>query len=517
MPAWAPALMALWGRPSKPSLRQIVEDELAARLPEHVRMPSYRQALRFIASLDAVTRNRGRLGPKALKSLRGYVKRSFAELEPLDVVTADGHTAKFRVGHPVHGRPFKPELTSIVDIKTRKAIGWWASLKEHGLGVVEALGHAIETHGLPRIFYTDNGPGYKARVMTDREVGFFARHGITPRNSLPYNSQARGASERSHKSLWIRPARLLPAYAGRDMDREAQKKLERRVKADLAAKGGSELLMTWPGFLAWAERAVDDYNARPHRGLPRVLDPVTGKLRHQSPNEAWLAALDTGWQPERLAEGERELEHMPRVARLCSRCIIRWLGNEYYAAALDPYHGKQLQVAYDIHDGRRVWVAEMSGRFICMAEADGHARPYFPQSAVVSAAEAQAAARARNRLRTVRAHEAEIEAELGPRLIEASAEEPLSPEQLAAAERQLAAMQPAAEATRTWNGRPFFATDGAYVAWIKAHPDELTGDDVEWLAERMRSWEFRMLHDLEGVELPRAAAHQAPKDDAAGG
>ncbi|NPY05981.1 DDE-type integrase/transposase/recombinase, partial [Pseudomonas aeruginosa] len=76
--------------------------------------------------------------------------------------------------------------------------------------------------GVPAIFYVDNGSGYVNHMMRDEAVGLMGRLGIDMKNSLPYNSQARGVIERVHQSLWIRAAKELPGYIGADMDRQAK-------------------------------------------------------------------------------------------------------------------------------------------------------------------------------------------------------------------------------------------------------------------------------------------------------
>ena len=114
IPEWAGPLMDLYGRPTKPSLAWAVE-ELAKKLRPDL-APSYDQARRFLLKLDTITRNVGRMGPRALKSYRAYVARDTAELWPTAVYVADGHCFDAEVSHPRHGRPFRPEITTVVDV-----------------------------------------------------------------------------------------------------------------------------------------------------------------------------------------------------------------------------------------------------------------------------------------------------------------------------------------------------------------------------------------------------------------
>ena len=67
---------------------------------------------------------------------------------------------------------------------------------ENTFGVIDALRRACAFAGIPAIFYTDRGPGYKNKAMNAPLTGFLSRAGITPMHALPYNSQAKGNVER---------------------------------------------------------------------------------------------------------------------------------------------------------------------------------------------------------------------------------------------------------------------------------------------------------------------------------
>ena len=78
--------------------------------------PSIHQVRRFLDKLGTVTRERGRMGPRELKNIQPFIRRDFSHLEPNDIWTADGHCYDAEVQHPLHGRPFRPEITAILDI-----------------------------------------------------------------------------------------------------------------------------------------------------------------------------------------------------------------------------------------------------------------------------------------------------------------------------------------------------------------------------------------------------------------
>jgi putative transposase len=65
-----------------------------------------------------------------MKNIKPFVRRDISQLQPNDVWTADGHTFDAEVQHPMHGRPFRPEITAIIDVATRRIIGWSVGLAE---------------------------------------------------------------------------------------------------------------------------------------------------------------------------------------------------------------------------------------------------------------------------------------------------------------------------------------------------------------------------------------------------
>ena len=489
IPAWAEPLMRLWARPTQPSKRQCVET-LQAELGEAA--PSYDQALRFLNQLDAISKSKGRMGPRELKSLRWYRKRSVDGLRPAAIYSSDGHTADFEVAHPKHGRPFRPEITSIVDIFTRRVVGWSAGLAEATWGTLDAMRHAFTTAGVCDIWYVDNGRGFNNAHFDDEVTGYLGRLGVTKTNSLPYSSQARGVIERLHQSLWIREGRNLVTYVGRDMDREAAQKVHKRTRRDVAATGASALMMPWPEFLAWAQEAVDRYNARPHSALPKTRDPVTGRTRHMSPAEAWSKAVEQGFEADVIDAGNLDL-FRPYERRKVARALVSLFGNEYFARELEPLHGQDVLVGYDIHDANSVVVRTVDQRFLCTATWNGHATSYMP----VSMLEHAAATRAKGRLGRLDRQRDEVIAERDGRLIEhqpgQSIDLAMPAERIEAAERAIERIETAKAAPvapAMIGDRPNWAQgpdgDMAYITWLLANPDKVQESDRKVVRDVMK-------------------------------
>lgn len=400
IPAWAPFFLGCYQLPEKPTVEKAYRDFLAdwQHAQPGTDAPSIHQVRRFLAKVGNVSREIGRLGEHDLKALKPFIRRGFDHLLPGDIYSADGHTFDAEIQHPLHGRPFRPEITTIVDIATRKAVGWSVGLAESALAVLDALRDACLKAGIPAIFYVDNGSGYKNQMMLDMAVGMMARLGIEMVNSLPYNSQARGVIERLHQTIWVTAAKSLPGYIGHDMDREAKLatfKLSRKAIAQAGKPGEVTTmpLMAWDRFVAFCEEKVTAYNDRPHRSLPKITDPVSGRRRHMTPNETWAQHQAEGFEAHRVTDDEARPLFRPQVLRPVRRCELEVMGNRYFARALEEFHGEQLRVGYDIHDPQIVWVYDDEGRFLCTAELDANKRDYMPKSVIERARDKRAAGR----------------------------------------------------------------------------------------------------------------------------
>ncbi|WP_062228779.1 Mu transposase C-terminal domain-containing protein [Aureimonas frigidaquae] len=414
VPAWAPELLALWRTATKRSLMAVMED-LPARLPADVTAPSYDQARRFLKTMGVVDRERGRHGPNGLLAFKTFKRRSTDRLMPMDVVTADGHTFKADVAHPVHGKPFRPEVCAVVDVRTRFVLGWSAGLAESTQVVMDAVRKTVEDFGQFALFYTDNGAGFTAAEMTSELTGLIGRIGATPTNSIAGRAQARGKIERLQATLWKREARTLISYSGRDMDNEARRKIVKLTDADIRRTGASRLLMPWVEFLRWCGATVAAYNDRPHRSLSKIRDGATGRLRHMTPAEAMAGERANGWEPALLpAELTQDL-FRPQLVRTVQRGEISLPWGRYFAQALEPYGGERVRVGYDVHDGTKVWVRRLDDeRLICIAERDGNVVDEQPQSRIEYARDQREKRRIDLRERQIEL----IRAERGPALID---------------------------------------------------------------------------------------------------
>jgi len=439
--------------------------------------------------------------------MKGYKKRTTEGMEPTAVYTADGKTFDAEVENPLSGRPFRPEITSVLDVATRKCVGWSAALSENASGVTEALRVAVENGGIPAIWYTDNGSGFDNKTFDDPLTGILARMGTENMDSLPDRSHSRGVIER-FQAIWNDAARGLPSYYGHDMDPDALKMVFRKSRKDIKEFGRSRLIPPWDLFLKGCELVVERYNNTPHRGLPTYRHPETGSKTHMTPNEVWAAWEAKGWQPVRPEEGQLDDLVRPSVMRTASRGLIKLFGNEYYAADLERYHGEEVIVAYDPKDAAKIWVREFvkgreaysAGKLICVAEWNAHATRYVPVAVEEQAKEKRAA----SALKRLESHADDVRAELrgSGKVIDV---EPvfLTEEEkaLAAAMKEKIESRPEALQVVLQNGRPAFADDKSCALWLAANPEEITSEDRSWLRDVLKNRAFRMLLQAASVDV----------------
>jgi putative transposase len=445
--------------------------------------------------MSNVDKQRGRIGSRELKSILPFTRRDTSDMWPTDAYTADGHTFDAEIAHPAHGKAFRPEITTVLDIATRKAVGWSAGLAESTWAVLDALRHACLSCGNPGIFYVDNGSGYKNAAMSDESTGFMSRLGIELTHSLPYNSQARGVIERAHQTIWVKAAKTLPTYMGEKMDAQAKQKVFKLTRKEIKTIGRSSFLMEWADFMAFCQQQIDDYNNRPHRALPKIRGE-DGKKRHQTPNEAWSQAVADGFEPVMVDAVEANDLFRPYKTCKIIRGEVRLFNNLYFSRELEHHHGETARVGYDIHDASRVWVRNRQGQLLCIAEFEANKRGYFAESVLDQARYK----RAQGRIKRAEARIEEAEQELNPpQLIEYQSSIELPP--MAIAQPEHAAIEVAeiietqAVETQPENvspiiKRPHFKSTIEKYTWLMKHKRTWDAQDARFLMKYVDSHQY---------------------------
>ncbi len=504
------AFLKFYCKPGKLAATEALEHYKEDNPDSALTIEQVRYTLRH--KLNDIEKNVGREGLLTLRSRMAYIQRSTENLFPTTIYTADGKTFDAEVEHPVTSRPFKPEITSILDVATRKCVGFSIAFKENVISVTEALRNACCAHGIPAIFYTDRGPGYKNKAFDGDVNGLMGRLSITKMHALPYNSQAKGIIERFNGTVWNPLAQRLPTYLGKPMDKEAAKAAHKATRRDLKEFGASRLLPTWDEFRAMCEKAIAKYNDRPHDGLPRFRDERTGKYRHYSPNEFWALHVADGFEPVPVEDDLRDDLFRPYEIRTARRGLVDWNRNHYYHAALERYHGEKVMVGYDFAEARYVWVREIDreegqpGPLICVADFTGNKVDYVPRTFQKAAEEA----RHKGRVRRIENKRRDIDAEvLAPYLIDQSAIQPmpiidLAPEPVPVGPvLVIDNVDPSPTATGAVESprRRTFASDEALAAWALENPDDLTSNQVRVLRQALQKASAIELFRLSGIDV----------------
>ncbi|WP_323114301.1 DNA-binding protein [Pseudomonas guariconensis] len=432
VPEWVPAFLRCYQRPTKPSVAASYAEFVSSWVGT---VPSIDAVHRFLKKLSPDALNRGRMSAQELKALQPFRRRSTKNLFPGDVYTADGHKFDAEVINPLTGKPYRPEITTVLDVATRRVVGVSVGEAESAIGVLDALRDAVR-ECMFAIFYVDNGSGFANDTV--REV--VDRLGGTMTHSLPYNSQARGLSERGHQTIWVRAAKKLTSYIGADMDKHAGTKVHRIGRRELKQTGKSRVLPEFGVFMAGIEHEIATYNSTPHRSLKKFRDPESGLQRHMSPDEAWQSAIEEGWEPLVAPVELVESLMRPQVTRTTRRGEIAWAGNNYFMADLTALHGQEIRVAYDVRDASQVWAYTLDGELIGAAQLDGNSSDYMPRSMVEIARDKRQQgqySRAVNKLETLTGHRVEMiapttapSANLPAEALEAARQHAISIEQL---------------------------------------------------------------------------------------
>ena len=432
-----------------------------------------------------------------------FKRRDASVFAPLDIGVCDGHSFKAKVRHPIHGQPFTPEVTLVMDVATRKVTGWSVDLSESTIAVGAAMRHSTGQHGVFALMYTDNGSGERAKYFDCDLTGVFARLGTDHKTGRPRHPQGHGVIERSWQTHMIRCARQFATYSGSDADDGTYKdtaaalareqRAVKRARADGNVVALSSKCPSWQQFLDAVSQAVGEYNAtHRHRGLPRHAEgPHAGK--HMTPDEAWAHMLVPELVTRLDAPTLRDV-FMPARLATAIRGEVRFMNQHYFAPELMQHDGSKVRVHYDIHDPARVWVWGLDGRYICEAQWGANRIDFFPKAVVEMAREK----RVRAALARLDAKRETAERELRPAL-----DVPGQPLQFigdAPAGVDLPMVErvdaPApAQAQPQAGGRPFFDSASDRYEWLCLHPAEATPADTAWMAAYEASPDFEALRD----------------------
>ncbi|HEE6779390.1 TPA: transposase, partial [Klebsiella pneumoniae] len=418
---WLPDFLAHWRSRKGPCLTEAYRDfkaewkALYADQPAMIAAcPSYDAVRRAMEKLPRREKARGRVSGSAALAYECFQKRDWSQMPVNGCWIADGKSLEMKVAHPDHGRPFTPELTLIIDGRTRFVVGWSLALSESVIAVADAYRYAMRHFGKPLFVYSDNGGGETNKTLDADVTGIFSRLGIEHPTSIPGRPQSRGIIERLNKGIPRRVAMQFDTFSGDSADREHARITARAIQSAVKAQeNGRELtpvqrtalgkLPSWQQLLDAIAEEVDVYNnTHEHSELPRR----NGK--HLTPAAYRRAVLELeGDETEYLTDVELREAFMPEMRRTAQRGWLRLFNNDYFSEELIQVDGEEVRVAFDIHDPESVIVRRVDGSYVCTAIWNGNKRAAIPVSAMDVAVEK----RRQRRMKRVEEKVQEIEAE----------------------------------------------------------------------------------------------------------
>ena len=349
-------------------------------------VPHYDAVRRAMEKMPAYIRECGRLTGASMKALKTYVKRDWSTLVNNDVWTGDGHSLKMKVAHPDHGKPFTPELTLIMDTASRYIVGWSMAYSENMLAVGDALRHAMTAHGIPAIYYSDNGSGQKNKTFDTDVIGIFARLGVHHETGIPGNPQGRGIIERVMKTIAQPIARQFETYHGPNVDSDTHRKISTATASLANAQAAGREVLTdkqawakgklpsWSELLEVTEAIIAWYNnEHKHTALGNVTPAM---MRQHIFNGMDMQDIIP------LTDVEARDMFRPAVSRKVQRGWVTVYNNEYWHKALEAWDSKDVDIFIDQHDASSVIIRAKDGSYICDAILDGNKRLAFSETLV---------------------------------------------------------------------------------------------------------------------------------------
>ncbi|EDH1767459.1 transposase [Salmonella enterica] len=360
-------------------------------------MPSYDAVLRMLKKEPLYRRMAGRVSGSARRAYEVYSKRDWSMMPVNGVWISDGKSLDMKVLHPIYNRPFTPELTMVIDGRTRVVVGWSLSLAENRFAVAEAYRHGMENFGKPLFVYSDNGGGEKNKMLDDEEVGIFSRMHVDHMTGIPGNPQARGIIERLNGVIPVNLARRFATYNGRNADPEFVRVMSKKmVSLTNALRQGKELtteqkrtlglIPDWNTLTQAVGEEIEKYNqSHEHSELPKVNG------QHMSPLAYRKFVLETeGDDIEYVTAQELRDMFLPEEMRTAARGWIQLGTNDYFAKELIEVDQEKVRVAFNPHDAQEVYIRRLDGTFVCTAIWNGNKRAPVPVARVEKAMQERA-------------------------------------------------------------------------------------------------------------------------------
>lgn len=365
----------------------------AVLLPAALVVPSYGMVERFFKDkVGQFELQKGRNTGMKLRSLKAHKTRTAAGLEPWDEMQSDGWASHFTAPHPMSGEYRPLEVWHAHDVATRIVPPLAVGESENTEVIFKCIENATRFGGVMRILQTDHTKAVKNNekfvgnpmvsvadragitIVHPKIVGNAQANGIAENFGVWLNNQAKELCSYQHStmdSLSFRRVQTLLGKFARAKFRGANEEVD-KLRKEIKRMAAGVLFESHQDALDWLEEKRVMWNNRPHSALPKIYDDVTGKKRHQSPQEAFDEFLGYGWQPDMMDEDHLIDLFRPRLPCRVFRGKVKPYSPKvgFYHAELSLWEGKKVVVSWDIMDSSEVRVLDMTGALICMAKYD---------------------------------------------------------------------------------------------------------------------------------------------------
>lgn len=300
-----------------------------------------------------------RQGEEALRRSISSQRRTVEQLHAMECVNIDGHKFDVFVVPPGGGKPIRPVLVALHDIRSSKFVAWRLAETENAVSVRLVFADLFENVGIPVHCVLDNGRGFASKWITggaktrfrfkikdEEPTGVLTGLGVAIHWALPYRGQSKPI-ERAFRDLCDTIARH-PAVAGAYTGNTVLAKPENY---------GSRAI-PWLEFCAHVDRGIAAHNAR----LGRTGRDYRGRSFDQVFAESYAAAAITRATPEQLRMTLLAAEQKSVDRRTGE---IALFGNRYWSPGCANLHGQKVTVRFDPDNLHRdVHLYTPAGRYL---------------------------------------------------------------------------------------------------------------------------------------------------------
>ncbi len=351
-------------RPSAPTLTSCYERTAALAAERGLLMASERTFRRRLErEIDPAVIKLKREGQEALRRSVPAQRRDVTQLHALECVNIDGHKFDVFVQHPETGKPIRPMMVALQDVRSSKVLAWRIGDAESAALARLAFADLFKNWGIPVHCVLDNGRGFASKwlsggaktrfrfkVKEEEPTGLLTALGIQIHWALPYRGQSKPI-ERAFRDLCDTISRH-PATEGAYTGNNPMAKPE-----NYASRA-----MGWEDFKAHVAEGIAIHNARTGR---RGRD-YNGRSFDEVFAASYAAAPISKATPEQLRMALLAAEQKT-VNRQTGE--ISLFGNRYWSADCGRLAGQKVTVRFDPEDlhGDVHLYAQDDGRFLCSA------------------------------------------------------------------------------------------------------------------------------------------------------